>query len=81
MNSNNVLFVQIARNAINYNYGQIKFYTSLARSNRSKPSVHAAQLGVARKNAMEIRETLRIARGSGITLLRSRRATGLEVAA
>lgn len=80
MNSNNALFIQIARNAINYNFGQIKFYVGLARTNRDKPSVHAAQLRVARKNAHEIRETLRNARFSGITLLRTRRAP-MEVAA
>lgn len=81
MNSNNALFVQIARNAINYNFGQIRFYTGLARSNRDNPSVHAAQLRVARKNAAEIRETLRNARLSGLTMLRSRRPVGMEVAA
>ncbi len=74
MNSMNSLFVQIARNAINYNFGQIRFYTELARSNRGKPGVHAAQLRVARKNADEIRETLRNARLSGITIIRSRSA-------
>lgn len=54
------LYHQIFLNSIRHNLDSIRFFCELARTNRSKPSVHRAQLARARHAANEIRETLRI---------------------
>lgn len=52
-------------NAFNYLVGQTKFYAGLARTNRAKPGVHAAQLRVARRNAIEARKYCRLLKEAG----------------
>lgn len=58
----------IFTNAFNHLVTQTKFYAGLARSNRAKPGVHAAQLRRARENAIEARRYWRDLRAAGVVL-------------
>lgn len=64
------LYCQILTNAFNYSVGMTKFYTGLARTNRGKPGVHAAQLRAARKHALDARRVWPDLRAAGATLNR-----------
>lgn len=51
----NLLYRQILSNAFRYSVGMVRFYVGLAKTNRDKRGVWAAQLRVARKHAQDAR--------------------------
>lgn len=50
-----VLYRQILSNAFRYSARMVRFYVGLAKTNRDKPRVWAAQLRAARKHAADAR--------------------------